>query len=173
MKCIKCNKNEASVFLERNINGKVTKTALCSKCAKESGITQNDLFGGFNMLGGFFDFPLVSDLRNEKAKKCPVCGEIFDNIVNSGMVGCAKCYETFENELSPTIKRLHGNVRHVASRAKKAKRNKESDVNEKNVKKYELSELKDRLKKAVKNEEYEQAAKLRDEIRAMEERKDG
>ena len=110
---VKCNTPE-------NINGKTRELNLCEECSKKLGITEMD----FNMpidFSSFFgefmeDFatPEFMPLFNEvKALKCKNCGYTFDDIVNTGKLGCEECYDVFEDKLDPIIKKIQGANRHV------------------------------------------------------------
>ncbi len=162
MKCTKCNAKEATVFYRENINGKETKYALCGDCAaameKETGNLFADPFGG-NLLGSLFSsIPQKTQPRKEE-KKCSLCGATFRQLAENGKVGCPTCYVSFREELAPTLKRLHGTAVHRGRTPEKfqAKRS----AMEK------LASLEKQLKQAIETEAYEEAATLRDQIRAL------
>jgi protein arginine kinase activator len=80
--------------------------------------------------------------------------------LKSSKAFCPECYTTFLEELRPTLRSLHGNVTHTGRapagrRAQQEKRDK-------------LASLKAQLGEAIKEENFEEAAKLRDEIRGLE-----
>lgn len=163
MKCNICKKNEATVFLKKNINGEITETALCSECAKEnSGITKEfDLFGN-----GFFGNILnpFSAVTTGEVKKCGLCGSTFDDIRKSGRIGCAECYDIFEDELRTTLNNLYGNAVYggtlpEASGTKTEEKSQATDS---------VAVKKEELREAVASENYELAAKIRDEIKELE-----
>lgn len=170
MLCQKCGKNQANVYYKQNINGKVTEFALCSDCAAEMGGQHKGFMqGGFAPFGfapfgvNLFESLLDTPVRKPGAvteKVCPFCGSSFRELAGNGKVGCAKCYETFRDELAGTISNIHGRTRHVgrAPKGQNAEREKTD----------RLSSLKDELKRAVDAQDYENAAKLRDEIRSLE-----
>ncbi len=197
MKCQNCGKKEANTHFRQNVNGQTTELWLCSDCAEQLGIggmfSSFGSFGSFGSLGGFggfggFDSLLGSmfggkgtSLGIKEAKKCPACGATFSDIAESGRVGCADCYDSFAEQLAPSIIRTHGRVSHVGKHpsgavssekadSAKAKPNvKQNDsaaaVNEKQTK---IAELKAQLKKAIETEQYEEAARLRDIIKQLE-----
>lgn len=179
MLCEKCKKRTATVFYNENINGKTRAYSLCAECAakmREMGELQDvtSMVGSFadpfselhdQLFSGFFGIPTPHGITTEK--KCPVCGTTYSDIANSGKVGCPTCYEAFESELAHLIQSVHGTTTHTGCvpsrhRAKKERHEK-------------LCALRQELEKAVSAEEYERAAKLRDEIRALEDQngKDG
>ncbi len=171
-KCDKCHKNYATVHYKQNVNGKQSEAYLCSDCAAESGwgVHNSDLFSwdpfeGFDkLLGGFFLPQKVSG-----AAACPTCGRTLSDVKRSGRFGCSDCYTTFGDmvDLSPFTAGTYKGRRPLGSGAA-AKEAVRETKEEKKAAKDELSELKNRLKEAVKKEECEEAATPRDRIRAME-----
>lgn len=160
MLCEKCGKNAATTHIRTVVNGVVKELNLCSHCAKTegySGFPHNSLAGMLaSMLGD------VAEHRNvAEAVKCPVCGMDFHNIVQSGKVGCAECYKTFEQELLPYLKRVHGSTRHVGKIPNSAPL---AVVPEKES----VEDLRLKLNRLVSEEKYEEAAVLRDKIKKME-----
>ena len=180
MLCDNCGKREANVRYTENINGKVKELNLCEECSKKLGIGQMDFSMPMDFSNFFGDFieeftkpewmPLLS---NVKTLTCNNCGYTFDDIVNTGKLGCPNCYEVFESELDPIIKRIQGTNRHVGRIGKiidnkidekYGKGKKEQDSNKKEGK-TKLEQLQEDLKTAIKEERYEDAAKIRDEIK--------
>ncbi|MBQ7499620.1 MAG: UvrB/UvrC motif-containing protein [Clostridia bacterium] len=163
MLCQNCKKKEAAFYYKQNVNGQISEVHLCADCARKysSGNTVPDIFG-IDLLGGFFgSIPVV----RKRSKICPVCGSSFDDLVDSGKIGCAECYNTFRDELAGTVERIHGRVKHIGRGAAKAKPAAEADPEGENKEK----ELRERLAKAIADENYELAAQLRDEIKALAE----
>ncbi len=162
MKCTRCNAKEATVFYREIVNGKETKYALCSDCAaameKENKSLFADPFGG-NLLGSLFSSVPQKIQPRKEEKKCTLCGATFRQLAESGKVGCPACYTSFREELAPTLKRLHGTAVH-RGRAPAKYQAKRSAMEK-------LASLEQNLKKAIETEAYEEAAKLRDEIRAL------
>ncbi|MEE1284046.1 MAG: UvrB/UvrC motif-containing protein, partial [Acutalibacteraceae bacterium] len=87
----------------------------------------------------------------------------FNDIVRESQVGCAECYRLFFDKLAPSIERIHGRALHSGKKI-------EVTVEEKNepTKEERIAQLKSALQDAVEKQEFELAAKLRDEIRDME-----
>lgn len=161
MLCEKCGQREATSHFTQVINGKTTILNLCPKCAAEMGL--NHLFHGFNFnIGDVFGGLLhnFSTAPTAEAKVCPECHSDLKTIINTGKIGCAKCYATFRNELIPTIEQLHGKVYHQGklprSAGAEAKR------------KAQISSLKKLLADAIEQQDFENAAKYRDQIKEME-----
>lgn len=157
--CQKCGKRPATTHIMRTVNGETMELALCQSCAAKlgyqslAGLSVNDLFGSI------FAEPHGKVKARTRETRCPGCGCSFSEISQTGKVGCAECYTTFYDRLLPNLERIHGRVQHVgklptaAGPAIKAKR--------------EMEELKRRLDEAVKNQDFEQAAVLRDQLKAL------
>ena len=178
MKCEKCQQNEASLHLTQTRQGKTTEHHLCEACAREQGITlniQNYLGGLGSLLGsGFLGGGNVFDNAGgipafgaavSKDTACPTCGQSFDTFRRSGLFGCSRCYEAFADRLDPVMRRIQGSTRHVGRKVYQS-----ADQQEQQLLQNRLSELKKSLLDSVQAEEYEKAARLRDEIHALENR---
>jgi protein arginine kinase activator len=115
-------------------------------------------FGFNDLLNGLFG----SSIKQEPAVslKCSKCGMDYNDFLKASRVGCAQCYQAFKPKLDPIIKRLHGNAEHHGKVPVRVSSN--LDVSK------EIEKLKNMLNEAVANEEYEDAAKLRDKIRNLE-----
>ncbi|MBQ7292905.1 MAG: UvrB/UvrC motif-containing protein [Clostridia bacterium] len=172
MLCERCKKNTATVFYEENINGQKHSCSLCSECAAEINSGDNTVgifpfsgFGGLHdqIFAGLFGF---NDAPIKKSKTCSFCSATFSDFQKNGKTGCPKCYETFSDELRSTIRSIHGNVKHVGRSPAKFRKNREKED--------KLKVLRKQLKEAVSDENFELAASLRDQIKAIEnEKKEG
>ena len=170
MLCERCKKNEATVHYREIMNGKEKKYLLCSDCAKElekSGEISlsapkffNDAESGlFNSMFGSLFAPQRGERSLSEAKKCPLCGATFGELVKEGKVGCAKCYDTFASELERTVTGIHGQSTHTGRSPAKLKD--KLDVRQR------IRALERELKDAIKDERYERAAELRDELNSL------
>ncbi len=177
MLCQVCNKNEATIHLKSHIDGKESEKFLCPKCAGENNFAETGAKFGFepiDMIDGFFGKNadglfggLFAGMMNDtyskgtsNVKACPVCGMRFSEFLNGGKIGCAECYNVFSSSLGSTIKRVHGNIEHCG---KVPAGESDKKKNEK-----QIASLKEKLRHAIDEQEYEMAAKYRDEIRALE-----
>ncbi len=157
--CTKCGKNPASVYIKNTINGVTTEQHLCSQCASEEKLIGQPYMDPFGDMFSLFE-PAVQSQQAIGADRCPLCGASAHDIMKSGRAGCASCYDVFARLLNPMIKRIHGTASHTGSvpascsaGIKKEKR---------------LETLRGELKSAIENENFEDAARLRDEIREIE-----
>lgn len=168
MLCQNCSKREATTHIKRIVNGEAAETHLCPECAHALGY--DEMFDHFSLsipdfFSGFFgDNPFA--LSSSKAERCEKCGSSFDDIIKTGMVGCADCYEKFFDKLLPSVQRIHGKAKHqgkrptiVASPAQVKEKTKEDIIAEKEAE----------MQKAVESQNFEQAAIIRDEIKKLRE----
>ena len=182
MKCENCGKNDANVKYTQIINGEKKQMFLCEECSNKLGI--NDI--QFNMpidfasfLTDFFDdmndinvMPVLGDNLNQL--KCTKCGLTWDDFLHTGKFGCSNCYTDFEMRIDPILRSLQGATNHIGRLGKVITSNKvtpniddkiQENNNEDTTK---IESLKEQLKQAIKDERYEDAAKLRDEIKKIE-----
>ena len=160
--CEKCGKNVATTYIKTVVNGEAAEMNLCAACAAESykSIANNTMHNGIvNMLSGLFG-EASGAVEGDAGGRCPCCGASFAEISQSGKAGCAQCYTVFRDRLMPSIKRMHGKTKHVG----KVPSNAPAEL--RNAAR--LSELKEQLSDAVRSEEFEKAARLRDMIKELE-----
>lgn len=182
MLCQNCGKNEVNFRYTQVINGVKKEMALCDKCAKELGLESLDFnvpISFSNFLGDFLNIATESSFLPSFTKKnalqCNKCGMTYDEFVTNGKLGCLECYEVFSNPLDQVLKKIHGSKNHVGRCCKITENNEKVENNpkekKKEVKKTEkeekLEKLEFELKQAVKEERYEDAAKIRDEIKKI------
>lgn len=175
MICEKCGKNEATIHYTEVINGVKSEHYLCGECAKNtdmgyySGIFEGefplaDLIKGILSTGGMLS-------RREQAEKkdiltCPKCNMTYDEFIKEGKFGCSECYNLFGPLIVEELKKIQGNF---GNKGKKYKKNKlkNNESIEKKEKVYDIDELTKQLKYAVSIEEFDEAARLRDEIKRL------
>lgn len=178
MLCSNCGKNEANVRYTRIINGEKTEFRLCEECAKKAGLEDIDFsmpIDFSNFLSDFFeDDLLLPNFTGLQENKCPKCGLTFDDFAKNGRFGCGECYSTFGEKLESILKNLHGSSKHVGKKPAhlaKLNINNQKDAVTKNEdkkvdeKKEKIEKLNRELQQAIKEERYEDAAKIRDEIK--------
>lgn len=166
MLCENCGKYAATTHIKTNINGQVIQKHLCSVCASKSGYNQS--FGLDSLFGSFFGESLKAQPLADTRKRCEGCNITFDEIVKRGKVGCDKCYDTFLEQLIPSLQRMHGKAKHIGKKPlAKAK------IIEQKAQQNELENLKATLEECIKNQEFEQAAVVRDKIKELEGKQNG
>lgn len=162
MLCDICGKNEAMVHLTEIINEQITKLHLCEECAKEKGAEMEEHFGLSDLLAGLSDLGAGLEPEMTENIKCTNCGLSYQNFRKVGRMGCSECYEAFKKQLGLILKRIHGSDRHIGKVPLKSGK----VLDEMNI----LQDLRQRMEKAIQFEEFEEAARLRDEIKKMEEK---
>ena len=166
-KCDKCGAENATTHVKTIINGELQEYDLCTSCAHKLGYTNvfADMESDFSHLLGSF-FGNVLPARTQSAR-CEFCGATYPEIARSGHVGCANCYTLFADRLNPSILRIHGNAAHCGKHSKQAAAELQ-EAAEPLSKRDRIKELQTELEKAVERQDFEQAAKLRDQIKEME-----
>lgn len=165
MQCDICGKKEATVHLTEIVNDKVTKLHLCEECAKDKGTEMEEHFGLGDLLAGLTDIGSAVEPEVLGSVKCPACGFTYQDFKKIGRLGCGECYEAFKVQLGPLLKKIHGADRHVG---------KVPIMVGKTVKDTKtLQELKTKMDKAIQEENFEEAARLRDRIHELEKKGEG
>ena len=165
MICDNCGKREANTHIKRIINGAASQAHLCPECAARLGYRAALGFGaGFGGLLGEFLTGGNARRRAETELACDSCGATFEEIADTGIVGCPDCYTTFYDRLEPTIRQIHGKSGYEGRRPGLNEQDRERTEQENRRK---ASQLRDELSRAIEEENYERAAQLRDALRAM------
>ena len=165
MLCQNCGKNEATTHIKQFINGDMAESHLCSDCASHLGYS--DMFSGFGLnlselFGGFLG-DMMPSISSGKSPRCSKCGTSFDEIARDGRVGCADCYRTFYDKLLPSNQRIHGKIKHSGKTVSAAPEEPKVETKEEKIEK-----IKAAMNDAVAKQDFENAAKIRDEIKALE-----
>ena len=196
MLCQNCGKNEVNFRYTQVVNGVKKEMALCNRCAKELGIDSIDFSMPIKFSNFFSDFfhdteNFLPSFARTNLLECEKCGITFDDFASNGEFGCGNCYITFADRISPVLKHLHGSSNHIGREYRKAideleynkekfeKSQKHKDLKEerkesiktdkerKPEKEIKLEKLQKDLQNAIKDERYEDAAKIRDEIKKL------
>jgi protein arginine kinase activator len=162
MVCNVCKKNVAKVHLTQIVGDKVQKVDLCEDCAKEKGVNDPSSFSLADLLLGLGAAQEIEQSAGGVEIKCARCGFTQAEFKKMGRLGCPDCYETFAQGLEGLLKTMHKGTRHVGKVPRVLRESR--DVEER------LNGLLVRLDKAVAEEDFEQAAVLRDEIKQMRSR---
>jgi len=174
MLCDICGKNPATVHLTEIIDNNMTELHLCEECAQKKGVQMESHFGLADLLAGLADLGGQFPTTEKGVKiKCSKCGLTYEDFKKIGRLGCGECYAAFKESLLPLLKRIHGSTQHNGKSPVKRRRlvktagtggGKAQAGRIKN----ELQELKEKLQQAIQQEAFEEAAKLRDKIKELE-----
>ncbi len=168
MKCERCGENEANLYIKKIFNGETYEENICSECAEKE---EYDILGDLG--DSMKDFCLETIMMGLSAyedsakyeevedftKACARCGSTYQDILRSGFFGCSNCYQEFHEEASNILKQMNGTAVHrgkVPVRFRKG-----MDLKKK------IDQKQIELDRAIKDENYEYAAMLRDEIRKL------
>src|SRR5208283_3652123 len=160
MLCSACKEKPATVHLTQIVGDKMQKLDLCEECAKTKGVSDPT---SFNLADADVLFGLGASQEIEHTTgtetKCPRCGFTQADFKKSGRLGCPECYKTFAEGLEGLLKTMHKSTRH-AGKVPEALRASREQADR-------LKSLQKKLDKAIKEEDFEQAAHLRDEIKQI------
>ncbi|ACX53029.1 UvrB/UvrC protein [Ammonifex degensii KC4] len=166
MLCERCHKRPATVHYTEIVNNQKKELHLCEECAREMGAGSlfPPQFPFHSLLSGLF-FPVEEEMETRKEARCPRCGLTEREFAARGLLGCPQCYGALRPAVEQVLRRVHGVTRHTG----KAPRRQKEAVG----KLTEIERLKQELAEAVRREEYERAAELRDRIRELEKKTGG
>jgi len=156
-RCDNCGE-EATIHEYTPSHGKViSETHLCEKCAQAMGMAGKVVKGSQELL----DQLIVSKAGRRQSPAslaCPSCGLTWSEFREHSLLGCPDCYVAFEKQLGSLLERIHeGATHHVG----KAPANQKLDVAQR------LTHLRKNLAEALRAEQYERAARLRDELLSL------
>ncbi|MCA8980688.1 MAG: UvrB/UvrC motif-containing protein [Planctomycetes bacterium] len=165
MNCEHCHKNEATVHvtdIAEDPSGAVEEHHYCELCADG----MNLLFAGASKKKSMADIWKLLQISAKQSssqraqKTCDGCGLTLDEFRRRGRLGCASCYETFADHICELLERVHGSTQHIGRLpgVSEAEWNRMQD----------LAELRQELEVAIREEAYENAARLRDKIQHLE-----
>lgn len=167
MQCQLCNERTATIHLTEITDGVRNEVHFCEQCAVNQGIAAksqisvNELLS--NLLGSQ---PTDDEVYGDPGRKtCPDCGFTLGRFRKDGVLGCPHDYEIFEDSLLPLIEKAHGGkTRHLGKLPKRLPSEDKHAIT--------CSQLQDQLNAAVACEDYELAARLRDQILHLDDSKD-
>jgi len=160
MKCQKCPKAATLHITEVLSDDQFEELHLCEECAHKY------LYEPQQKAAGTKSGPAAPAEESDEAgslnqRECPVCGIKFVEFRNSGRLGCPHDYQEFRDELTPLLENIHGETRHCGKTPRRLPQSKQTQS--------ELIQLRKQLHQAVTREAYEEAARIRDRIRQLEE----
>jgi protein arginine kinase activator len=158
MKCQKCTKAATLHITEILGDDQFEEHHLCEECA------QKYLYDGQSKSAGKAVQPAPAEETEEPVglhRECDVCGIKFVDFRNTGRLGCPHDYQAFREELLPLLENIHGETKHSGKTPRRLPQAKQTQS--------ELIQLRKLLSQAVNKEAYEEAARLRDHIRKLEE----
>lgn len=168
MLCTNCNKNTATIHMQLIINGNLKDIHLCHECKSKFenptlAILTENIFKGFleQMQSKFLANPdAFNNFTVKQTLACTKCQMTYEELKSGGKLGCDTCYQTFSKEVEALLKNVQASIRHEGKIPKR--------LGTEIIFKRQTDDLREKLKKAIEEENFEEAARLRDEIRALE-----
>ena len=157
-KCQICGK-PATVHLTQIVGNKIHKIDLCEECAKAKGITDPEGFSMAELLGGEGAEAETHSHIPAESVVCTSCGFTPKDFKKTGLFGCPDCYESFAPIIMPMLRTMHRDVVHKGKIPARSM--------ERMSIRTKMSALETQLNDAVKEERFEDAARLRDELSAL------
>tara|TARA_B100001248_G_scaffold262537_1_gene259238 strand:+ start:2200 stop:2715 length:516 start_codon:yes stop_codon:yes gene_type:complete len=159
LKCDICGKL-ATVHLTQIVNNKIHKVNLCEECAQQKGVTSSAGFSLADMLAQNLDLSLEGMEESSQEPHCTHCGCTVEGFKKHGRLGCPDCYVALKSVIEPILGNIHKEVIHKGKRPV-------SGLTRIEFKK-QVEALDEQIETAIAEERYEDAARLRDEIRVLE-----
>jgi protein arginine kinase activator len=165
MRCDNCKTRDAVINLTQVEHDSKVTLHLCEQCAAEKGVETGgailksplgEFIGAMGKNPGSL-LPTPAD-----GLRCEACGGTLRDFRETGRLGCAECYLSFETHLRDLLRRLHGSSQHVGERYRRPGAGEDDDP------RHNLLALREDLRRAVESENFELAAQLRDKIRVLE-----
>ena len=161
MLCEECGKNQATVSITVTTGSGTNTRRLCPECMKkmELNLVKGDIQS--------FLSSVLSVLGSEKKAEsntavCSSCGLTFAEYEHTGRLGCAQCYRDFADQLNPSLHKIHGRMQHAGRKPKAYVPDPQHELNQRS------NELRRLMDEAVAAENFEEAARLRDELKALQ-----
>jgi protein arginine kinase activator len=189
MKCDQCDQ-EATVHELKVVAGKRMERHLCERCARKQGIAVQpqavpvaELLE--KMIQQQVSTPAKPAAPPARSTVCPACATTYAEFRQTGLLGCPECYRAFESQLGPLLERAHeGGTAHAGRVPRRAMSGSprvsppaeiahaaraQAQAASPEARATRLALLRNQLETAVRAEQYEVAARLRDEIRRLSE----
>ena len=161
--CSICKEKPATLFLTKiSADNKKQNLDLCDTCAKTKGLDDDQtafLVPDADIMLGLGAAQEITQTTGGVELKCPRCGFSQADFKKSGRLGCPECYQVFAEGLEGLLKTMHKGTRHTG-KAPEALRHSRDHAER-------LKLLQKKLAKAIESEDFEQAAKLRDELKEI------
>ena len=172
MICEECQKRPASVHITQIINNQKTERHLCDQCAREF----QQMAATFSFQPTFSFQQLLASLLNQDqnflglssagvsvGQQCEQCHLSYPEFTQEGKFGCRECYEHFSDRLETLFRKIHGNAQHSGKVPQRT--GKVLGI------KRQLERLYGELQAAIRQEAFEKAAVIRDQIRELEKKR--
>lgn len=167
VKCQVCKQRESIIHVQQIIGEEHVDLYLCEVCAEEKGIARSEdtiELSLSQLLTGLFSTGTGEQENDREQDTCSTCGTSIHTLRKEGRLGCPDCYACFTREVRGVQKKLTGSTQHVGKLPRKLMEYKELII--------DRQTLQSKLEEAVAEEDYEAAARIRDQIREIDEREE-
>lgn len=164
MLCEECKVNEASYTLSVMVGDEVKTRHLCGDCMAKmnmniaSGNIKSLLSSILSAITGNNDTPA----EKQPEVVCPRCRTTLGQFTKTGHLGCPACYEAFHEQLQPMLLQIHGRVQHAGRKPLRTE-----DAQRSRSRQEELTR---QMEQAIAVEDFETAASIRDQLKALAEK---
>ena len=168
MVCENCKERQATITITQVKNGQKNERHTCEVCAskfhpfyfemKEEPISLQQF------ITNWFGSPPYANKASQNKKMndvhCPTCQLTYRNFLKQGKVGCATCYEAFREYLPAILEKLQAGTSHITEEA--TSNLVQDDMN------LQIQQLREQQKLAIEQERFEEAAQIRDTLKALQ-----
>lgn len=163
MLCDECKKNQAVMHYVSIVNGVKTEHDLCGSCASQMGMMSFSPFTWGDL------FPHAIQSQNVQIQ-CGKCGTTLTQFKKTGMLGCARCYEDLRAGIEPLMRQVQKGLEHVGRTPmgfEAAKLPSPGQTTPAAPIVSKRDELNNQMRLAIAREDFEEAARLRDALKAL------
>lgn len=162
MLCELCKERDVVITLTEIDGNGVRQVRLCEECAAQRGV-QTSIAAAKPAIGSFLQSVQQSAAGGSSdAGRCSFCASTLRDFRQTGRLGCPYCYTAFEQSLRELLAKVHGQARHTGREYSGAPGATQL------LRPVSVDRLRERLERAIRAEEFELAATLRDQIRELE-----
>jgi len=165
MKCDLCGKRTAVIFVQEASGSEHSELHLCAECAKERGMNRIDgdiHLSIADLFSSISDGHKLDEAVRPPVERCPSCSCTLNELKQRGMASCPTCFETFAIELFRGVYPDARSRRHVGRLPVRLAGPRQDSPETR------LERARQGLRNALDSEDYEAAARCRDEIRSLE-----
>ena len=167
MICEHCKQRHANVTVTQVQHGQQMERHYCEVCAAQFHPFQFELPEEQpslqQLISNWFNFVPITKKETPanaaKAKACPTCGFTYREFLKQGKFGCEDCYRTFSEQLPQILEKIQAGTQHVGYVEETPSKEKIEQ---------QIQALRTAIQQAIEEERFEDAAQLRDDIRALE-----
>ena len=161
MKCEICGLKDAVIHIRQIQKDLVHELHICEECAQDKGLVREEEseLPIANLLSGLLEGRDLTG-AGEVKESCPTCGMKASDFRKQGKLGCAECFSAFDKDVKAIVSQMAARPHHAGRLPRSfAQQAGASVANDR---------LREELREAVEREDYEEAARLRDRMREMD-----